>query len=105
MKPKHDHNNENILLTQLIHNGVLIPPPPEPGGLEITVRGEPVRLTPTQEEMALAWAKKQGTPYVEDSVFVRNFLQDFSAALDVGSPLSIHEVDFTPAIEVVEAER
>jgi len=105
MKPENDHNNANTLLTQLIHNGVLIPPPPEPRGLVLTVRGTPVRLTPKQEEMALAWARKQGTSYVEDSVFVRNFLQDFSAALGIEPVLSIDEVDFAPAIQVVEAER
>jgi DNA topoisomerase-1 len=105
MVSENNHNNERPLLTQLIHNGVLTPPSPEPRGLVLTVRGGPVRLTPMQEEMALAWAKKQGTLYVEDSVFVRNFLQDFSSALGVKPPLSVDEVDFAPAIEVVEAER
>jgi len=99
------NKNGNTLLKQLMHNGVLIPPSPEPRGLMLTVRGELVPLTPRQEEMAIAWAKKQGTPYVEDSVFVRNFLQDFSAELGVEPALSIDEVDFTPAIAVVEAER
>jgi len=106
MASENNHAEENnILLTQLIHNGVLIPPPPEPHGLVIKVRGKAVRLTPKQEEMALAWAKKQGTPYVEDSVFVRNFLRDFSAALGIAPALSIDEVDFTPAIKVIETER
>ncbi len=93
------------MLTQLIHNGVVIPDPPPPRGLVLTIRGEPVALTPKQEEMALAWARKQGTPYVEDRVFVRNFLADFSAALGLDEPLSPDEVDFGPAIRVVEAER
>jgi DNA topoisomerase-1 len=105
MKPEHDRDNANILTTQLIHNGVLIPPPPIARGLVLTVRGAPVSLTPKQEDLAMAWAKKQGTPYVEDSVFVRNFLWDFSAALAIEPPLTIDQVDFGPAIEVVEAER
>jgi DNA topoisomerase-1 len=92
-------------LTQLIHNGVLVPPPPTPRGLVLTVRGRPLPLTPKQEEMALAWAKKQGTAYVEDSVFVRNFMRDFSAALGVEPPLAADEVGFAPAVQVVEAER
>jgi len=90
---------------QLVHNGVLVPEPPSPRGLVIMVRGEPVRLTPKQEEMVLAWAKKQGTPYVEDPVFVRNFLRDFSEALGVTPALSAEEVDFAPAVDVVLAER
>ncbi|MGQ9492972.1 MAG: hypothetical protein ACUVR2_04335 [Anaerolineae bacterium] len=105
MASKNIHPHEIYLLTQLIHNGVLVPPPPEPHGLVLIIRGKPVQLTPKQEEMALAWAKKQGTPYVEDNVFVHNFLQDFSAALGVEAALSLDEVDFGPAIQVVEAER
>jgi DNA topoisomerase-1 len=64
-----------------------------------------VELTPKQEEMALAWAKKHGTPYVEDPVFIQNFMDDWGAALGVRMPLSVDEVDFTPAINVVLAER
>nr|MBC7244391.1 DNA topoisomerase I [Chloroflexota bacterium] len=105
MASKSKPNSETTWLTQLIHNGVLVPPAPEPRGLVLMVRGEPIQLTPKQEEMALAWARKQGTPYVEDSVFVRNFLQDFSAALGMEPPLSLDEVDFGPAIQLVEAER
>jgi len=92
-------------LTQLVHHGVLVPPAPLPRGLVLTVRGRPVHLTPKQEEMALAWANKQGTPYVEDSVFVRNFMRDFSAALDLTEQLPAQDVDLAPAIQIVEAER
>lgn len=100
-----DEKTQNPQLIQLVHKGVLIPPSPEPRGLVLTVRGERVQLTPKQEEMALAWAKKQGTPYVEDRTFVRNFLRDFGAALAIGTSLSIDEVDFGSAIRVTEAER
>ena len=93
------------MLQQLIHNGVVIPEPPPPLGLVLTIGGEPVALTPKQEEMALAWAKKQGTPYVEDSVFIRNFMADFGRALGLGTTLALDEVDFGPAIRIVEAER
>jgi DNA topoisomerase-1 len=105
MTSENNQNNETIVLTQLIHNGVLIPPAPELRGLVLTVRGQALRLTPKQEEMAMAWAKKQGTPYVEDAVFVRNFLQDFSAALGLNPPLALDEVDFAPVLRIVEAER
>ena len=68
---------ESHMLEQLVHNGVVVPDPSPAAGLVLTIRGEPVMLTPRQEEMAMAWARKQGTPYVEDRVFVRNFLIDF----------------------------
>jgi len=93
------------MLYQLIHNGVAVPEPPAPRGLVLTIRGRPVVLNPTQEEMALAWAKKQGTPYVEDRIFVRNFLSDFSRELGYDPPLTLEEVDFGPAIRIVQEEK
>jgi len=93
------------LLKQLIHNGIVVPEPPPYRGLVIYVRGEPVQLTPKQEEMALAWAKKVGTPYVEDPTFAANFMLDFSATLGLDEPLKLKEVDFGPVVRIVEAER
>jgi DNA topoisomerase-1 len=93
------------LLHQLIHNGIIIAPRPTLNHLVLTIRAEPRALMPKQEEMALAWARKQGTPYVEDRVFARNFMTDFSAALGIKPRLAVGEVDFGPAIQVIEAER
>jgi DNA topoisomerase-1 len=93
------------LLTQLVHNGIIIAPGPPRHYLTLEVRGIEVALTAKQEEMALAWARKQGTPYVEDPIFVRNFMTDLSAELEVDPPLKASEVDFTPAVRIVEAER
>ncbi|MFN2183417.1 MAG: hypothetical protein ACK2UU_05470, partial [Anaerolineae bacterium] len=64
-----------------------------------------VVLTPKQEEMALAWAKKQGTPYVEDRTFVRNFLDDLGQELGMDSRLTLEDVDLSPAIRIVQRER
>ena len=64
-------------MESLEHNGILVIDPPPYLGLSITVRGEVVHLTHLQEEMALAWVKKLGTPYVEDPVFEQNFMTDF----------------------------
>lgn len=93
------------MLTQLIHNGVIIIPKPPLHDLVLTIRGEPVALTPKEEEMAIAWARKQGTPYVEDRVFARNFMADFSAELGIDPPLSVEQVSFGPACRIVEEER
>ena len=94
-----------MILTQLIHNGVLAPEPPAPRGLAIDIRGEPVALTPKQEEMALAWARKAGTPYVDDRTFALNFLGDLSRELGIEPALKLDEVDFEPAARIVQAER
>jgi DNA topoisomerase-1 len=108
-----DQESEPILLKQLVHQGVVVPTPPGPYNLTLTIRGRPVALTPEQEEMALAWARKLGTPYVDDPVFVANFLADFTAAVHSAHamrttsepPLKLEEIDFTPAAEIVAAER
>ncbi|NIP39987.1 MAG: DNA topoisomerase I, partial [Candidatus Aenigmarchaeota archaeon] len=60
-------------MEQLHHNGVLVPEPYKGQGLTVKVKGETLQLTEEQEERAMAWAKKIGTPYVEDPVFAENF--------------------------------
>ena len=47
-------------MERLHHNGVLVPPKYEGKGLTIKVKGDEIKLTTDQEEMAVAWAKKVG---------------------------------------------
>ena len=61
----------------LSHNGVNFPESYQPEGLAITVGGKGVALDPLAEEMAYSLAKKKDTPYVQDPVFVSNFMGDF----------------------------
>ena len=91
-------------MKQLIHNGVIVPKY-EPKGFHIFVKGKKIDLTPEQEEMAVAWVKKQGTVYVEDRVFVRNFFRDFRKALNIKEKLSPEDFDFSMIEEHVERER
>ena len=93
------------MLNQLIHNGILVPELPRYLELSLVIRGQERKLTPLQEEMAIAWAKKIGTEYVQDSGFIKNFMRDFSTALGIHPLLSAEEVDFGPALSVVQAER
>ncbi|MFX1367946.1 MAG: hypothetical protein ACFFAY_05055 [Promethearchaeota archaeon] len=92
-------------MKSFIHHGIIVLKPPEAHEFDITVRGRPLTLTQLQEEMAVAWVRKLGTPYVEDPVFIENFMMDFSKALGVNPPLSIEEIDFSSVIEFVEQER
>jgi len=62
-----------------------------------------MKLNDEQEEMAVAWAKKIGTPYVEDRVFIENFHKDFSEKL--GLKLLPGDVDYTEIIQLVQRER
>jgi DNA topoisomerase-1 len=90
-------------MKQLHHNGVLVPPRHEIKNLSIKVKGKKVKLTPEQEESALAWAKKVGTPYVEDPVFAKNFHRDFSKKL--GIRVKPGDVDYSEVLALVEKER
>ncbi len=92
-------------LKQLIHKGVLIPDPYTPQGFTITVRGRPIKLSPLQEEMAVKFVQKFGTPYVEDPVFCSNFMKDFAKALGIKEKVAVQDVDWGPIVKRVEGER
>jgi len=90
-------------MEQLHHNGVLVPPAYTGQLLSVIVRGETLMLNDEQEERAMAWAKKIGTPYVEDPVFAENFHEDFSEIL--GVKVLPGEVDFSLIHGLVLKER
>jgi len=90
-------------MEQLRHNGVLVPPRYEGKGITIQVKRKKIKLTPKQQEMAFAWAKKVGTPYVEDPVFAKNFHGDFSKEL--GVRVEPGDVDYSDVISTVGKEQ
>ena len=90
-------------MKQLHHNGVLVPRRYEGTDLTVKVKGKKIKLTREQGEMALAWAKKVGTPYVEDPVFAKNFHRDFSKKL--GIKVKSGDVDYSEILSVLEKER
>ncbi len=93
------------MLSQLVHNGIIVPDPPSPRGLVVRVRGEMRRLTPKEEEMVMAFASKKDTDYVQDAVFVTNYMRDLSAEMGISPPLAHDELDWDPAHRIVDAER
>jgi DNA topoisomerase-1 len=91
----------------LQHNGVAFPPFYIPKGLSIYIKDEKVILSPDQEELVYAWAKKKDTHYVKDQVFQVNFLSDFKKLLpekyqQIGS---IEEINFEEAFTLVDKEK
>jgi DNA topoisomerase-1 len=90
-------------MKQLIHNGVYIPPY-EYKGLSIILNGNGIKLTPEQEEMAIAFMK-QPQERLEDSVFVKNFLKDFYAALGINGNPQNNSIDFSEVKQWVEEEK
>ena len=90
-------------MKQMHHNGVMVPPRYECQGFKVKIKGETIELKEDQEERAMAWAKKIGTPYVEDPIFAENFHEDFSKVLGVN--VLPGDVDYSPIYAVVEAGR
>jgi len=63
------------------HNGVAFPPAYEPHHFSILIRGKTLELSPLQEEMMWAIAKKKDTPYINDPTFTKNFIDAFKKVL------------------------
>lgn len=91
-------------MKQLSNNGVLLPEY-EFKGFRIGFREKIIRLTREQEEMAVAWARKIGTPYIDDSTFRKNFLEDFSKSLGIKEKIGYEDFDFSEIIGWIENER
>lgn len=89
----------------LRHSGVVFPEY-TPRGLSITIRGKRLNLNAEQEEMAYAWAKKLSTPYVQDPIFVNNFLNDFVKGLpEEFANVKMEEIDFSEIVKYQEEEK
>ncbi len=96
-------------MERLVHKGILVAAVPPSSGLTLIIRGKEVVLDGLQEQMAMAFAAKRHLGYWDDSVFVRNFLRDFSIALDLKPILKPSEVDledlYRPAVLKREKEQ
>ena len=90
----------------LQHNGIAFPPPFESKGITIKIKGEKVPLNLEQEEMVYQWAKKKDTPYVQDKIFCKNFLDDFVKVLPQKfKNISLGDIEFSTAFKVVDLEK
>ncbi|MDA4123023.1 MAG: DNA topoisomerase I [Thaumarchaeota archaeon] len=88
------------------HNGIAFPPPYNVKGLPVIVNGQTVALSVLGEEMAYNFAKKKDTPYVQDPVFVENFMKYFSKELP--GPLrgaKFSDIDLSRFYGVVDQEK
>jgi DNA topoisomerase I len=90
----------------LSHNGVNFPDPYQPERLRIVVKGKQVELSPLAEEMAYNLAKKKDTPYVQDSAFTSNFMEDFVKQLPPWCEgTEFKDVDFSELYRKADAEK
>jgi DNA topoisomerase I len=88
----------------LAHNGVAFPPAYSFRGFVVKLKAKEFKLNSTQEEMLWAIARKKGTPYLQDAVFIANFMSDFRKVLPTEfSALNFSEIDLS-SIEKVQSE-
>jgi DNA topoisomerase-1 len=73
-------------MKSLQHNGIYVPTY-EDKSLSIKIDGQPVKLTPATEQMAIAWARKKlSITSPPDNIFYKNFIQDFLKILKQEDP-------------------
>ena len=97
----------------LQHNGILFPPDFESKRIKIKIRGENVQLNLLQEEMVYQWSKKKDAPkpgvtekYIEDIIFQKNFVSDFSKAFNGKfKNLQYADIDFSIPYKLVDKEK
>ncbi|MGN6615038.1 MAG: DNA topoisomerase I, partial [Candidatus Nitrosocosmicus sp.] len=102
------YGNNAIKWNTLIHNGVCFPPEYDLKSLNIKINGETFLLNREQEELIYSWAKKKDTHYIQDPIFQKNFLFDFTALLPERLSValtSINQIDFKEFFIFVDKEK
>jgi len=91
----------------LEHNGILFPPEYEYKKLVIKIKKKKIQLNELQEEMAWAWVAKRNTPYINDKVFIKNFLNDFKKLFpkETFSGIEMCDIDFSEIIKFQEKQK
>lgn len=97
-------------MKSLSHNGIIIPKY-EAVGLSVIIlrglsgaksrKGQKIKLNPLQEEMAVALMRQAHLDCFKDSVFIRNFMLDFSRELG-DKTIRFEDLDFSPVKKFVE---
>ncbi|MEM4704691.1 MAG: DNA topoisomerase I [Candidatus Bathyarchaeia archaeon] len=74
------------VMKSLKHNGIYVPPY-DYKGFSVKIKGTTIKLSPKTEQMAIAWVRKEQSKLSPpDSVFYKNFMEDFIEALKIENP-------------------
>ncbi len=121
------------VMKSLKHNGIFVPVY-DYKGFTIKIDGQPLKLTPKSEQMAVAWVRKTlSTVSPPDQVFKHNFMHEFlneikaenpsasfldafipkylnssdhpAATLSNGTQTTNQEIDFTQVTNYIESEK
>ncbi|KAL3508430.1 hypothetical protein ACH5RR_027831 [Cinchona calisaya] len=92
--------------TTLVHNGVIFPPPYKPHGVKMLYKGQPITLSPEQEEVATMFAVMLDTDYMTKPRFKENFFSDWKKILGKKHTIqNLDDCDFTPIYEWHQREK
>ena len=81
----------------LEHNGVIFPPRYIPHGVKILFKGEPISLTPYQEELSSYWASILDNDMSTKDICKKNFFAEFKQAMGkTFLDAKFEDFDFTP---------
>ena len=85
------------ILKSLKHNGIYVPKY-VPQEFSIRIQGQPIKLTPKSEQMAVAWIRKrQSAASPPDNVFMKNFMHEFLEQIKQENPTLQALGNFTSA--------
>ncbi|KNB44768.1 DNA topoisomerase I [Blastocystis sp. subtype 4] len=114
---EHQRTDNGVFWTSLQHNGVTFQPPYTPHNVPLYYDGQPVKLTPEQEEIATLYAMETLISQVgEDAIQLRepasakifkdNFFSYFKEEMGVGSVVkSFDKCDFTAIRRYLEERK
>ncbi|GAW05210.1 topoisomerase i [Lentinula edodes] len=109
-----DPNGDGSVKWQTLeHNGVIFPPPYEslPSHVKMKYNGKDVRLPPESEEVAGFYGALIESDHAKDTVFNKNFFNDWKEILKKHPPLdgtkitTFEKCDFRPMFDYFESEK
>ncbi|KAK8804743.1 hypothetical protein WA171_006710 [Blastocystis sp. BT1] len=108
---EHQRTDNGVFWTSLQHNGVTFQPPYTPHNVPLYYDGQPVKLTPEQEEIATLYAMVgedaiQLREPASAKIFKDNFFSYFKEEMGVGSVVkSFDKCDFTAIRRYLEERK
>ncbi|CAG9313607.1 unnamed protein product [Blepharisma stoltei] len=99
-------DQSSIKWMSLEHHGLFFPPLYQPHGVPLVYNGEPIYLTPEQEEIATMWASVVGTEWETKEIFRKNFESSFLKILGENHKIkSLNGCDFKGISMHIESQR
>ena len=103
---KSDDEEETKKWKHMEHNGVLFAAEYEPHHIKIKYKGEPIELTPEQEEVATFWGTVVGSDFEKRVIAQQNFIKEFRKVLpEKYKDAKLSDFDFTPIREYLDKKK